>query len=58
MISTTKFNGIKDKLANFEKENIINLLIKNKGNKSKTSRDLGMSYNTIFRKIKKYSIKI
>jgi transcriptional regulator with PAS, ATPase and Fis domain len=58
MIGTTKFNGIKDKLANFEKENIINLLIKNKGNKSKTSKDLCMSYNTLFRKIKKYSIKI
>ena len=40
-----------------EKQMIINSLKKNHGNRELAAKDLGMSRATIFRKIKKYSIK-
>ncbi len=58
MAPTVKFNnGIKEKVGNYEKENIIKTLHENQWNKMKTSKELGISYNTLFKKIKKYGIR-
>ena len=56
MTTYMKFNGIKDKLGNFEKENILNNIKKYNGNKTQAAKELEMSYNTLFRKLKKYGI--
>ncbi len=57
MVATTKFNGIKERVNNYEKENILKILNDNKWNKTKAAKELGFSYNTLFKKIKKYNIK-
>jgi two-component system response regulator HydG len=40
-----------------EKQNLINALIRNNGNQTKTANELGISRVTIWRKIKKYQIQ-
>jgi transcriptional regulator of acetoin/glycerol metabolism len=46
------------KVTKSEKEKIIEILIKNKGNATKATENLGFSRRTLYRKIKKYEINI
>jgi len=57
MAQTLKIPNIKGKIQGFEKENIIRTLQKNNHNKARTARDLGISYNTLFKKLRKYGIQ-
>jgi PAS domain S-box-containing protein len=47
---------VMDNADSAEKENILSILEKNGGNKMKTSKDLNISYVTLWRKLKKYGI--
>ena len=44
-------------LKNYEKELILTLINKNKGNKSKVAQDLGISRTTLYRRLYEYNIK-
>jgi len=57
MAQTLKIPNIKGRIQEFEKDNIIRTLQKNKNNKAQTARDLGISYNTLFKKLRKYGIQ-
>ncbi|MFA9466107.1 MAG: sigma-54-dependent Fis family transcriptional regulator [Velocimicrobium sp.] len=45
-------------LAYIEREHLLKVLKKNKGNITKTANDLGIRRNTLYNKMKKYEIKI
>jgi two-component system C4-dicarboxylate transport response regulator DctD len=40
-----------------EKTNILNELSRQKGNKTRTARELGIAKSTLFEKLKKYGIR-
>ena len=46
------------KLADIEREHIINAIIESKGNKRKAAKVLGISESTIYNKIKQYNINL
>ncbi len=47
----------KEKLKSLEKEEIINLLVKHGGNISQAAKEMGVSRNTMYRKINEYGLK-
>jgi DNA mismatch endonuclease (patch repair protein) len=47
----------KQMYAELEYQEIINLLAKHQGNISRVARDMGISRNTIYRKMKQYNIR-
>lgn len=50
-------NTRSDTLSNIEKETIINKLIKNEYNVTRTAKELGIAKSTLYRKMKLYDIK-
>jgi sigma-54 dependent transcriptional regulator, acetoin dehydrogenase operon transcriptional activator AcoR len=53
---TGEINEIKEKLAEKERQAILDLLKENNGNVSQVARDMGISRNSLYRKLKKLSM--